>query len=298
MQQRINLEKIIWESGNAPQFSFTLARLDLLHPVVSGNKIFKLKYNLELCHAQGKSGIITMGGAYSNHLAAAAFACKEAGLSSIGLIRGETDDLLNPTLQFCRECGMQLISISRSGFQRDSTEIENKLIAHPDYFFVPEGGDNEWGEKGCKEILPRIQEFSSYTHLVTAIGTGTTCRGLLATANPNQTVLGIPVLRIKTEEQESFIHKHLSVHSKATKQVLFEYAGKGYGKKEDILFSFMNIFFQKTGIPLDFVYTAKTLQAVIDLFEKKRLTNNDHVLVFHTGGLQGNKSLPSGTLLY
>jgi 1-aminocyclopropane-1-carboxylate deaminase len=293
----INLSHIQWLSATGSNAFCTVARLDELHPFVSGNKFFKLKYNLQAA-ASLKKGIITMGGAYSNHLAATAFACREAGIPSIGLIRGEILKPLNHTLAFCRHHNMQLLSVPRNEYKSHSLYIKELQTSHPDYFFVPEGGSNAEGEKGCSEIAALIPHFHSFTHIACAVGTGTTERGLLQSMQPHQTMLAVPVLKIKEEERSLFMQQHLSSNTHQKIKVLFDYAGKGYAKKEEHIFSFMNQFYEQTKLPLDFVYTAKLLMAADDLFCKHYFTKDDRLLIVHTGGLQGNDSLPAGTIRY
>lgn len=287
-----------WPLKNGTFFPFTVARLDLLHPVISGNKWFKLKYNLEKAIAANKKGILTMGGAYSNHLCATAFACHQQGFSSAGIIRGEIQEPLNSTLAFCKAHGMQLIPVSRTDYDSTSVAI-NFIKQQKDHFlFVPEGGNNAEGLRGCMEILSAIDEADSYTHILCAMGTGTTFKGLAAAAKQQQTVIGIPVLKIKTEEQAEFIQQHAAITTEATTHVLFQFAGAGYARTTQEQFNFMNLFYTKTGIPTDIVYTGKLMHAAVTLAEQEYFPANSKVLLIHSGGLQGNNSLPAGTLLF
>ena len=287
-----------WPLENGGLFACTVARLDLLHPVVSGNKWFKLKYNLAAAKQQKKQGIITMGGAYSNHLCATAFACSEQGFSSIGIIRGEIATPLNATLTFCKEHGMQLVPVSRAAYNANSDTVNHIRQQNEHLIFVPEGGNNNEGLLGCKEILPAIPEADSFTHILCAIGTGTTFKGIAAAAKAHQTVIGIPVLKIKAEEQQEFLQQHATIATEATTEVLFQFAGAGYARTTQEQFNFMNLFYTKTGIPTDIVYTGKLAQAVTALAEKQYFPKNSRVMLIHSGGLQGNNSLPAGTLLY
>lgn len=277
---------------------FSVARLDEIHPFVSGNKFFKLKYNLHDALTLGKKGIITMGGAYSNHLAATAFACKEAGLQSAAIVRGELRQPLNSTLSFCEQMQMNLLPVERKDYNRESAAVQTIRRNHDDFFFVPEGGDNEEGLQGCKEILSMIPDADSFTYIICAMGTGTTLKGIAASAKAHQTVVGIPVLKIKPDERDVFICRHSAIESAAQTIVLFDYAGGGYAKLDEQQINFMNSFYTKTGIPTDIVYTGKLMQAVIALAEKKYFMPGSKILVMHTGGLQGNGSLQPGTLLF
>ena len=293
----IKTQRIKWETQEGNTAECTVARLDLLHPFISGNKYFKLKYHQSEALKTGK-GIITMGGAYSNHLAATAFACYKAGIPSVGIIRGELIEPLNPTLHFCIEHQMELIPVNRNEFLRSSNTITSILQDHPQHFFVPEGGDSKFGEKGCTEIASHIAAFDSYTHIACAVGTGTTYRGLLQSSQQHQTCIAFPVLKIKENDEEMFVKNHLQTTSAAIQTCLFGFARKGYAKKDDTLISFMNRFYKETSVPLDFVYTGKLMMAVSSLFDEKIVDSAAKLLVLHTGGLQGNQSLPNGTLHY
>ena len=297
VEQIIRLHETEWVTVRGIKAYGVVARLDEIHPVLSGNKFYKLNYNLAQAKAE-KKGIITMGGAYSNHLAATAYACYNAGIPSAALIRGELTEPLNHTLSFCREHHMKLLSVPRKEYKKSSSHIKFLLAEYPQYFFVPEGGDNSHGEKGCSEIASSIPNFDSFTHIACAVGTGTTVRGLAKSLLPHQQLIAIPVLNIKYEEQETFLIKHLSVKNQSQLHILFDYAGKGYASQEPELFEFMNMFYKQTTIPLDFIYTAKLLKAISNLFDQHYFTVSDRLLLIHTGGLQGNLSLQSGTLLY
>ena len=294
----ISYNTVEWPLKNGNSFRFTVARLDLLHPFISGNKYFKLKYNLTEATEQHKQGIITMGGAYSNHLAATAFACYEQGMISVGIVRGEVIEPLNPTLSFCRKHNMKLISVSRDNYASTSEAVHKIIQQHPQLLFVPEGGNNEMGMKGCKEILQHIPGADEFTHIICSVGTGTTFKGIASSAKASQTVIGIPALKIKAGEQEQFVLQHASVSSAAKQIVLFDFAGKGYARTDEHLLNFMNSFYTKTSIPTDIVYTGKLMQAVIALAEESYFSGDSKLLVIHSGGLQGNNSLPSGTLLF
>jgi 1-aminocyclopropane-1-carboxylate deaminase len=287
-----------WPLQNGNTFHFTVARLDQLHPFVSGNKYFKLKYNLQQVKEKNQQGIITLGGAYSNHLAATAFACYEQGLSSIGIVRGEIVEPLNSTLAFCIQHQMKLIPVNRDDYASGSDVVQKITNEHLNFLFVPEGGNNEMGVKGCKEILQHIKSADKFTHIVCSMGTGATFKGIAASSSAHQTVIGVPALKIKTEEQHQFILQHATVSSPTKQIVLFQFAGKGYARYDEHLLNFMNSFYTKTAIPTDIVYTGKLMQGIIALAEENYFSEGSNVLAIHSGGLQGNNSLPNGTLLF
>jgi 1-aminocyclopropane-1-carboxylate deaminase len=296
--QKIDINEVTWELNNSNLFSFAVARLDRIHPYVSGNKYFKLKYNLQKVVRENKQGIVTMGGAYSNHLAAAAWACSENKLTSVGIIRGDLPQPLNKTLLFCKEHGMQLIPVSRNQYHRSSADVQAIITAYPQLLFVPEGGDNAEGLQGCAEILSHIENVESFSHIICCMGTGTTFQGISKAAATHHTVIGVPVLKIKEQDRTFFQQQYIN-HSAAAKQViLFNHAGAGYAKTSEQQLDFMNSFYQQTTIPTDIVYTSKLMQTVIQLAEENYFTTTDKVLVLHTGGLQGNNSVTAGRLLF
>jgi 1-aminocyclopropane-1-carboxylate deaminase len=257
-----------------------MLRLDLLHPEVSGNKWFKLKYNLA---AAGKRTILTFGGAYSNHIAATAAACKLAGLQAIGIIRGEKPATLSHTLQQAIADGMQLEFISREAYrQKDTTN-------YPDAYIIPEGGNNEAGARGCREILS-LADTSSFTHILCATGTGTTLAGLISSALPHQQVLGYVVLK-----GAEYLKEQVALLTQGTNwQLVHNYHGGGYARTSPELISFINNFYRETQIPLDVVYTGKLVWG----FSQSHFPPGSKILLIHTGGLQGNLSLTPGILTF
>ncbi len=84
--ERIFIQNIESEWLDNNNVLLDVLRLDELHPVVSGNKWFKLTNYLQKAGQEGHKTVATFGGAFSNHIIATAFACKEKGLHSIGFI--------------------------------------------------------------------------------------------------------------------------------------------------------------------------------------------------------------------
>ncbi|ACU59410.1 1-aminocyclopropane-1-carboxylate deaminase/D-cysteine desulfhydrase [Chitinophaga pinensis] len=275
-------------------------RLDLLHPEVSGNKWFKLRYNLEAAIREGKNRIVTFGGAYSNHIAATAAACQLAGISCTGIIRGESAPVLSHTLQEAAARGMELVFISREAYRLKAKTDWAAL--YPDAWIVPEGGSNALGAKGCEEILPlAVKQLTTvdkgvispataaayFSHIACAVGTGTTLAGIINSAAPQQTVFGYAVLKgaaYLQEEIQALLHPAPVPHW----ELLHEHHGGGYAKVTPALKTFMADFHTETGIELDMVYTAKLLMGFRQDVLDGRYADGSKVLLIHTGGLQGN----------
>ena len=254
-----------------------------MHPVASGNKLFKLKYHLEEYRKGDHKGILTFGGAWSNHILATAFVCKEENIPCIGIIRGEKADKISGTLQQALSLGMNVEFIPREMYRNKTGNDLSDAIQHPGYYIIPEGGSGIQGEKGITE-LHELFGLHRFTHIVCAIGTATMWSGLMKGKKEDQVIIGIPVLKGYTD----IINENI--------QTDFHFGG--YAKHTGELFSFMNDFFIKTGIPTDIVYTGKLMYAVDRLATQGKFQNGSQVCVIHSGGLQGNNSLPNGTLIF
>jgi len=280
--------------------SVTIKREDLIHAVVSGNKFRKLKYNLLQAKTENKKTLLTFGGAFSNHIAAVAFAAKENGFQSVGIIRGdELRDKIaqNPTLKFAQECGMQFEFVSRDAyrFKNESAFLEDLKLKFGDFFLIPEGGTNALAIQGCQEIL--TAEDREFDYICCAVGTGGTISGIINSALPHQKVLGFPALKGDFLQDEIRIF----VQNKNW-ELITEYHFGGYGKINEDLIRFINQFYNDNQIPLDPIYTGKMVFGVIDLIQKNYFPAQSNILLIHTGGIQGiqgmnvklkNKQLPT-----
>lgn len=277
----------------------SVLRLDRIHPVVSGNKLFKLHFFLEEAVKTAKTGILTFGGAYSNHLAATAYACKLLKLKCIGIVRGERPATLSHTLLQCQSDGMELNFIPRDQYNRKVHELlsQSPGATYGDFLVIPEGGFHPSGALGASLIM-NLTGQRDFTHIVTAVGTATTLAGLLQASKPDQVVVGVPVLKGLTDLPDSIKQLNGLAQLPENLLILDNYHFGGYAKKNDTLIDFMNACWLKYQLPLDFVYTAKMLYAVIDGIEKELIEKESKILCLHTGGLQGNKSLPLNRLKF
>lgn len=256
-----------------------------MHPFVSGNKFRKLKYNLEFLKEGLFDSLITFGGAFSNHIAATAYACKENGVNSLGIIRGEElwkEINNNPTLRFAQQCGMKFEFVTREQYrEKDSVEFLNYLKSkYGNCYVLPEGGTNELAVKGCEEILNLKDD--EFDYICCAVGTGGTISGIINSAQPHQKVIGFPALK------GDFLKNEICKFAKNKNwELISDYHFGGYGKITEELIDFINDFYKKTTIPLDPIYTGKMVYGVLDLIAKNYFPENSKILLIHTGGLQG-----------
>lgn len=275
-----------------------ILRLDIMHPKINGNKWYKLKYNLLEAREKNISTILTFGGAYSNHIYATAAGGNIFGFRTIGLIRGEENTPLNPTLQFATEQGMELVYIDRHTYKKRHTQaLQNQLKQQfGEVFIIPEGGSNLNGMRGCIEILQTVKGFNT---ICLACGTGTTLAGIALSLNQEQKVIGFPVLKdgyFLNQDINNLLTNYLNsglptpVNSPAPWQLVCDYHFGGYGKVTKELKLFCQDFQTQYDIPLDYIYTGKMFYGVMDLIMKGFLKSQS-LLLIHTGGLQGNLGL-------
>ena len=191
-----------------------IKRTDQTHQHISGNKWYKLKYNLIEAKKQGFKTLLTFGGAYSNHIAATACATKENGFKSIGVIRGEEHLPLNPTLQFAKEQGMHIHYVSRSDYREKTTPdfLEKLKVQFSDFYLIPEGGSNELAIQGTAEIL---DANDTHDFVCCAVGTGGTIVGIINASTNKQTVIGFPAIKGILEKSKFVVsgRHHLNVFS-------------------------------------------------------------------------------------
>ena len=269
-------------------------RLDLVHPVISGNKYFKLKLYLREAMSFKANGIGTFGGAYSNHIVACAFACKEAGIPCTGIIRGEEPALYSPTLNDAKKYGMHLHFISRKEY-RDKEKLKNNF---KELFWIDEGGYGKPGAAGIADVFKNIPDACKYNFIICAVGTGTMMAGLMMSAQDYQQVIGISVMKNNFSLEEKIRELLPEKNKMQPIHLLHDFHFGGYAKRTPALIDYMNKIWSEHSLPLDFVYTSKTFYAMEALMQKNYFPQNSKILFIHSGGLQGNRSLPENTLQF
>ncbi|OQW79647.1 MAG: 1-aminocyclopropane-1-carboxylate deaminase [Proteobacteria bacterium ST_bin11] len=273
------------------QLELWIKRDDLLHPIISGNKWRKLKYTLNHALHNGADSIVSMGGAYSNHLHALAFTGKALGLQTIGYIRGERPAHLNATLYDLLDWGMELRFVSRSDYRqlRDCQHYDSLPELQAGQYWLPEGGATDLALQGVAELLDEIE--IGFDTLVVACGTGTTLAGLLTSPLTNRAI-GVAALKggdFLIEDVAQVLNKQ-GLTSHADWRILVDYHFGGFAKTTPALLAFMQDFKQRQGVELEPIYTGKMLFALYDLIRQGYFPAGQRILAIHTGGLQGRRS--------
>lgn len=258
--------------------SFQVLRLDLISSYTSGNKYFKLFYNILDAQESGSEGIITYGGPYSNHLLATAEACNAIGLDSIGFVRGTYYES-NYMLDQCKRWGMDIIQIP-SKYWNDREWVYEKYNHHfRNRVEVPLGGSNKKGIRGASQIAKYVPEHIDEVYI--AVGSGGTLTGLASGYRGK--ISGVSVAEREMSNIISFSDEHNIKLDNVSLIPGFWFGS--FGKVPDALIRFCNEWFVNTGIPLDLNYTAKVAYFMC----KQQGVASKNALMIHTGGLRGNE---------
>lgn len=277
---KIKCDTLFSENTGLSGSSLLLARFDLVHPHVSGNKLYKLHFFIEDARAQNASHIFSFGGAFSNHLVATAAFCNTKKLSCTGFVRGERPAHLSYALQLCEQMGMRLQFMPRAEY--DSVKYTSG--AHNDGYYIPEGGYHPLGAQGAALMWDAIQHIQP-THLVTAVGSATTLAGLLSKST-------VPVIAAPVIKQMADIPDRLNFLLKdfiSPEPIIWEDVhGGGFAKTTPELLHFMDDFKNRFNIELDKIYTAKMMRGALQRFQNAYFPEGSKVVCLHTGGLTGN----------
>ena len=263
-----------------------IKREDLIHPKISGNKFWKLFFNVNqyLESKPEKPLLISFGGAFSNHIASVSAFGKQFDIPTIGIIRGnelENNWQENPTLSEASKNGMEFFFVSREDYQNKEKLTKEFSEQYPNSLIIPEGGSNEMAVEGIQYMLGN--DTKDFDYLCTAVGTGGTIAGISKFAEEHQKVIGIKVVR------DDSLQKTISEWSRRSNFDLVDADENRYGKISEENIRFINWFYEEYEIPLDPIYTGKMMQKIFDLVEKDFFPKGSKILTFHTGGLQGIK---------
>lgn len=283
----IKIQKVSLNSAISHDISISMVRADLLHPLASGNKIFKLLPNLQFAKDNSYSEILSFGGAFSNHIHALALMTQKHGLKSIGIIRGEKEYATNPTLQDAQNAGMKLVFVSRKDYKRrNETEYLSELqLQYPNTLILPEGGSSQLAINGCSQLAKEIDKQVIGDILAVPCGTGATFAGLICGSSFKQ-IYGYAVLTDDSLSNriEDFIKKEHCTKSNY-KIVAADYGG--YAKLNSELLDFIFDWLEQTGILLDPIYTSKMCMRIMQQIEAGEFQAATKITMIHSGGLQG-----------
>ena len=261
-----------------------IKRLDLIDPFISGNKLFKLKHNVDRALLEKKNMLITFGGAFSNHILATAAYTKKKNIDCLAIVRGEEYSELNPLLTLAKEYGMNFCFVSRKEYAKrnDNNYVSELIRKYKKAFIVPEGGNNKLGIFGAEEILET--QDKSFDYIICPIGTGATLSGIVNSSKKTQKVIGINCIN-----DTKVINKKISQKTnKNNWEIINEFNFGGFAKFDNLLTEYLKKFKLNYKITLDLNYTTKMFFGFEKLIERRYFQRKSKVLLIHTGGIYGN----------
>ena len=263
-------------------------RDDLIHPIISGNKWRKLKYNLKYFNSISKKGIVSIGGAYSSHILALSYICKVHSIKCVLLVRGEQTSPLNDILKKCQSYGAIVEYINRNNYKNQKWVKNFCKEKYNDFFFIPEGGANFYGIKGCQKIVNEIE--NDFDYIFCDVGTGATFSGIVSSLNKSQTCFGIVVLKGANKIGENISKKFKAELKKPFSKnwiLNHDYHLGGYAKYNKELILFMREFYKLTGLMTDPIYSGKMFFGLVDQLKKNEKLEHKKIIALHSGGLSG-----------
>ncbi|WP_277962243.1 1-aminocyclopropane-1-carboxylate deaminase [Pseudomonas sp. RIT-To-2] len=277
-----------WLSAACVQVA--VLRLDLIDPLISGNKWYKLSEHLHHMEALGASGVMSLGGAHSNHLHALAAAGQRLGFETVGLLRGHPQ--VTPTVTDLQAFGMALHWLGYGGYRQrhDPGFWAPWQALYPHLLAVPEGGGGEAGARGCQVLLDQVRGqlpalgWDGFDGWWLAVGTGTTLAGLVQAG-------GAPVYGAMAVPEGHGVADNVSaLVGEAGGYELVDASRGGFAKVDDELLEFMLAAEAESGVPLEPLYTGKALLAL--RHNLHRFAPGTRLVFVHTGGLQGRRAMP------
>jgi len=305
---QVVLDQIIEPTFAAAGVDVALLRLDQYHALLSGNKYFKLKYNLRRAKALGCRRIVSFGGAFSNHIHALALAGQAEGLETVGIIRGEPSSANNATLSDAAAAGMALHFVDRATYRDKNTPTYLRQLEQqfPNSYIVPEGGGNVHGVRGCMDIATLINAATTnpVDTVVVAVGSGSTLAGIVAGFALGNSAAVTELMGISVLKNAFSLDRQVADHLAQMRgleewpapwnppqwRINHDFHGGGYAKVSRQLAHFIHYFKGHHSIELEPVYTGKLLLALYLLIDRGQIRNKN-VVVVHSGGLQGLRGM-------
>ncbi len=272
-----------WVDVNSESRQISILRLDTIHPIIGGNKTFKLYKNIKHYFELKFDGIVSVGGQYSNHIAALAQVGKDLSIPTVGFIRGESLEVPTPTIKRALENGMEIVYVGREKYRemRFQGKPSVDIPQFENFMFIPEGGANALGVEGCKHIARYIP--SEYTHILLATGTGATLKGLALEVEKDQKIIGIKVLEAR---QENYVFQNKDLENNGFITLNADFTFGGYAKKSVFLDEFIEKWNEFQHIPIEPIYTGRLFFAVHQLLVQDYFPRNAKIIVIHSGGMQ------------
>ncbi len=285
-----------------------MKRDDIIHPIVSGNKWRKLKYQLQALLSTDNPEVISFGGTWSNHLHALGYCCHQLSIPLRVFVRGEEAHYQSAMIADLRQWKVEITWLDRKTYRQKHTDDYVKVLQqqYPAAIIIPEGGSSLFALKGVAELMNELPAETHYFCM--AVGSGGTFAGAgLAALDRGIKIIGIPVVKDFNDISRRINllwrqHQSLDVKSDKNKneilqrvqsncQLIDGYHGGGYAKISPDIASFIKQFYREQRIMLEPIYVAKLVLAIEDLASRGFFVENSHIVMLHSGGLQGLRGI-------
>ena len=280
-----------------------MKRDDLTGLAFGGNKTRKLEFILCDAIAKGCDTVITAGASQSNHCRQTAAAAAHLQMECHLVLGGEAPKIANGNLLLDNLLGSEIHWAGTNRKGEDIPEVFEQLIAKgKNPYVVPYGGSNELGAYAFIRALEELEkqlDIEQLSHIFFASSSGGTHAGLMlgrALFNRRYSLIGINIDKNETDKVpfDQFI---ISLANKTSNfidadvpitiddLILDEnYVGDGYGVIGKLETEAIALTAKHEGILLDPVYTGRAMGGLIDMIRSGKLTKEDKVLFWHTGG--------------
>lgn len=285
------LQPIEFKDNTSEDTTFYVKRDDRIHPIVSGNKwrklspvITKLYTNL----ADTPPKLMSFGGGYSNHLHALGYCCYLLGWPFVACVRGDYSNNLTPMLKDLTSWHTKIVWMNKLDYRRknDDSFIKALTQQYCAEHVIPEGGSHADSLEGMATLISELP--AEIDAIVCPVASGGTMAGLIQAITKSKrdiAVLGIAVLKgqdyLEELVQSLLANKSLSIN------IEHRFHFGGYAKRDATLTEFCQEFTQRHNMPIEPVYSGKLFFGVTQLISEGYFDQYRHVVILHTGGLQG-----------
>lgn len=280
-----------------------MKRDDLTGLALGGNKTRKLEFILKDAVAKGCDTVITAGASQSNHCRQTAAAAALLQLECHLVLGGQAPEKANGNLLLDNLLGSTIHWAGPNRKGEDIPDISELLKAKGKRpYVVPYGGSNELGAYGFVRALEELEtqlDTEKLSHIIFASSSGGTHAGLVlgkAMLNRKYNLVGINIDKGETDKipldefimnlankTSDFVNAEISFTD--TDLILDgSYVGDGYGVIGKLEKEAISLTAKYEGILLDPVYTGRAMGGLIDMIRSGKITKEDKVLFWHTGG--------------
>ncbi|MGJ8680626.1 1-aminocyclopropane-1-carboxylate deaminase/D-cysteine desulfhydrase [Paraglaciecola sp.] len=287
-----SVEQTIQLNSHFPQdIKLSIKRDDTIHPIISGNKWRKIKYQLLEALERNTTHIISFGGGFSNHLHALGYCCQQLNMKFTAVVRGDYSRNPSPMLQDLTSWNTNICYVNKITYQKRNTSYLAELKTQfPDALIVPEGGSSQFALQGVAEIINELHQ--EYDYIIAPVASGGTLAGLINAVesrpinNPPK-ILGVAALKGQGYLEELVTQLLPQNCNNSNWQIIHDFHFGGYAKTTVELIEFCQNFKQQHQIEIEPIYSGKLFFALDKLLQQNYFPKGSRILALHTGGLQG-----------